>query len=516
MKIPQIEYEFYYPLNSSKLVKLDLSKCKGIKIELNIPIKIEKNNIDKYNSSSGYYNNICYKSTTKYGTDISLPDRKKEYIDNKMYVCEEKCDFIRYNFDAQKAVCSCDIKNNISPMSSIYFNASQLLNSILDIKTIINLNVIKCYNDLFNINGIKNNIGFYIISPIVILHLLSVILFYTIDKKNVFNQIKDIIFKNQYVAKLNINKENKNDNNIIIIKNEKESKKEPSAPNLKKKKNIISHNNIKNIIQTNSTINSNFILNNKNINLITNNPQNKEQNIKINLILKHNIYELNFLSYDDALKFDKRTYIEYYFSLLKTNHILVSSFYPLEDYNSRVIKIFLFFFLFILFFTINALFFNDSTMNKIYTDKGSFNFIYQLPQIIFSSLISSLLTLIIKFFALSEKNVLEIKNMKDTNFELLNEKVEKTMKILYYKFIAFFVLSFIFLMFFWYYLSCFCAVYENTQIHLIKDTIISFGMNMIYPLFIYLVPGIFRVCSLRTKNKNKECMYRFSKILQLL
>jgi hypothetical protein len=196
MKIPQIEYEFYYPLNSSKLVKLDLSKCKGIKIEINIPIKIEKNNIDKYNSSSGYYNNICYKSTTKYGTDISLPDRKKEYIDNKMYVCEEKCDFIRYNFDARKAVCSCDIKNNISPMSSIYFNASQLLNSILDIKTTINLNVIKCYNNLFNINGIKNNIAFYIISCVVIFHLLSATLFFIIDKKNVFNKIKDIAFLN--------------------------------------------------------------------------------------------------------------------------------------------------------------------------------------------------------------------------------------------------------------------------------------------------------------------------------
>ena len=512
LTIPQIEYEFYYPLNSSKLVKLDLSKCKGIKIELNIPIKIEKSNIDKYNSSSDYYKNLCYKSTTKYGTDISLPDRKKEYVDNKMYVCEEKCDFIRYNFDAQKAVCSCDIKNNICPMSSIYFNVSQLLNSILDIKTIINLNVIKCYNNLFNINGIKNNIGFYIISPMIILHLLSVILFYIIDKKNVFNKIKDIIFKNQYATKLNSNKEN---NNIIIIKNENESKKSPSAPNSKKKK-IISHNNFKNIIQINSTINSNLILNNKNVNLITNNPQDNEKNNKIDLILKYNIYELNILSYDDALKFDKRTYIEYYFSLLKTKHILVNSFYPLDDYNSRIIKMFLFFFLFILFFTINALFFNDSTMNKIYVDKGSFNFIYQLPQIIYSTLISSILTIIIKFFALSEKNVLEIKHIENTNIEFLNEKVEKIMKIIYYKFIAFFVLSFIFLMFFWYYLSCFCAIYENTQIHLIKDTIISFGMDLIYPLFIYLIPGIFRVFSLRAKNKNKECMYKFSKILQFL
>ena len=122
--------------------------------------------------------------------------------------------------------------------------------------------------------------------------------------------------------------------------------------------------------------------------------------------------------------------------------------------------------------------------------------------------------MIIRFLALSEKQILEIKNMRNNNIKFSNEKIEKTMKILSYKFIAFFIVSFIFLLFFWYYLSCFCAVYENTQIHLIKDTIISFGLNMIYPLFIYLIPGIFRIISLR--NKNKECMYRFSKILQLL
>ena len=525
MEIPQIEYEVYYPLNGSKLKKLDLSKCKDIKIELNIPIILEKGNIDKYNSSSDYYKNICYKSTTKYGTDISLPDRKKEYVENKMYVCEEKCDFISYNYYAQKAVCSCDTKTNISPMSNIYFNASQLLNSILDIKNIINLNVIKCYNNLFNINGIKNNIGFYIISCVAIFHLLSVTLFYTIDKKNIFNKIKDIAFIKQYTAKLNINKNNKRNNKKIKRKehNKKnKEKKEPSAPiskidkKKKKKKKRISHNSIKSTIQTNLTINSNSILSNKNMNLVNNNPQDKEQNNKNNLILKYNIYELNLLTYKDALKFDKRTYFQYYFSLIITNHILVSSFYPVDDYNSRVIKIFLFFFSFILFLTINALFFNDSTMSKIYEDKGSFNFEYQLAQIIYSSLISFILTMIIKFFALSQKKILEIKKIKTNDIKLLKEKVEKTMKILYYKFIVFFVLSFIFLMFFWYYLSCFCAVYENTQIHLIKDTIISFGMDMIYPLFIYLIPGIFRIISLRAKNQNKECIYLISKILQIL
>ena len=49
-------------------------------------------------------------------------------------------------------------------------------------------------------------------------------------------------------------------------------------------------------------------------------------------------------------------------------------------------------------------------MHKIYEDKGSFNFFYHIPQILYSTLISSVINMIIKNLSLSEKNVLEIKN----------------------------------------------------------------------------------------------------------
>ena len=62
--------------------------------------------------------------------------------------------------------------------------------------------------------------------------------------------------------------------------------------------------------------------------------------------------------------------------------------------------------------------------------------------------------------------------MKKKNY--LENKVPQVIKCLLYKFIIFFFISFIFLFFFWYYLACFCAIYKNTQLHLIKDTIISF------------------------------------------
>ena len=47
----------------------------------------------------------------------------------------------------------------------------------------------------------------------------------------------------------------------------------------------------------------------------------------------------------------------------------------MKDYNSMIIKIFLFSFSFGLYYSINALFFTDETMHKIYVDHGIYNII---------------------------------------------------------------------------------------------------------------------------------------------
>ena len=216
--------------------------------------------------------------------------------------------------------------------------------------------------------------------------------------------------------------------------------------------------------------------------------------------------------YEEALKYDKRTYIQYYWSLLRTKHLLLFAFVPSNDYNSTTTKICLFFFAFSLYYTVNALFFNDSTIHKIYEEEGHYNIIYQLPKILYSSLISSIINTIIRFLCLSEKDVIKLKN--DKKSKNLNRKKIKLFKILRIKFIWFFNISLLFLILFWYYLSCFCAIYKNSQIHLLKDILISFGLSLTYPLGIYLIPGIFRISSL--KNNKKSCLYKISKIIQLI
>ena len=247
--------------------------------------------------------------------------------------------------------------------------------------------------------------------------------------------------------------------------------------------------------------------------IFTNNLKDKKEKIKADeTIIKFNDYELNTLPYNEAIKYDKRTYTQFYLSLLKTKHMLLFSFCLANDYNSKIIKIYLFFYSFVIYYTINALFFGDSVIHKIYEDGGSFNFIYQIPQIIYSSLISSILSVILKALSLTERSVLNIKHEKKN---YLDNKVSEVLKFINYKSIIFFLVTFILLLFFWYYLACFCAIYQNTQLHLIKDSVISFGLSMLYAMGLYLLPGIFRMPALRDKNANKEIMYKFSKIIQL-
>ena len=193
-------------------------------------------------------------------------------------------------------------------------------------------------------------------------------------------------------------------------------------------------------------------------------------------------------------------------------HLLIFTFYTHTDYNSKIIKISLFLFSFALFYTTNALFFDDPTLHKIYIDKGSFDFLFQIVQIFYSSIISSFINIIVKFLSLSEKNIVKIKEEKNN----IKEKSEKILKCLLIKFIIFYLLVFLFLIFFWYYISCFGAVYKNTQMHLLKDTLISFGLSLLYPFGINLLPGVLRIPALNSPQKNLYCIYKMSKIIQLL
>ena len=227
MKIPKIEYNIYGKLSGDYLKKLNTSVCRNTTIYLSLPLIIS-GNIDEYNSSSGYYNNICYIKTTESGTDISLKDRKNEYI-NKA-ICQDDCELFNYNYSTTKANCSCQFKESSSSFVDIKINKTKLYKNFKNIKNIANLNFLGCYQILFSKEGIIKNIGNYINLSIIILHIISIFIFYTKQFKIINDKLKDILFglKNLYL----LNSENKkiiNKKKKIKFKENKEEYKKSNT-----------------------------------------------------------------------------------------------------------------------------------------------------------------------------------------------------------------------------------------------------------------------------------------------
>ena len=384
-------------------------------------------------------------------------------------------------------------------------------------KSTTNIDVLKCYKLLFTKEGFVKNFGNYIILGIITFHIISLIYFIVKGFNLYINKI-------QSMTKYSSN--NNNNNNTLQISKRKSKIKNINFPTKKRMKNKKIIKEKKNIHQKNETelIESNMkikINNNKKLLL-------KKETKKIDKIclkdkkihiykkqkfnnknnnLTYNNYELNLLNYKEALKHDKRTKINIYISLLKLKHIFLFTFFSINDYNPLIIKICIFLFGFALYLTINALFFNDSTIHKIYEDEGKYNFCYQIPYILYSTIISSTVNYIMRYLTLSETSIINYKSKKKNLDKIFFKK-------LICKFTFFFLFDILLLILFWFYLSCFCAVYINTQRHFISNVFVSIGISfLLFQFMSNLIPCIFRLISLKNKKSNRECIYKISQII---
>ena len=228
-------------------------------------------------------------------------------------------------------------------------------------------------------------------------------------------------------------------------------------------------------------------------------------------------FELNELSYVKAVQLDKRNFFRYYWQLIRREHIIIFTFFAWNDYNIFTIKLSKFIFAIVLDFALNTLFFIDDSMHKIYLDYGKYIFIAQIPQIIYSSVASQSLDVVLRYLALTEKDIYRIKQLeKRKNKVLATKKIFGILKCIKIKLCGYFILTFIFICFFWYFISAFCAVYKNTQMFLIKDSLTSFSISLITPFIMYIFPAAFRIISLKDKKKRLKFLYKLSDIIPII
>ena len=156
-------------------------------------------------------------------------------------------------------------------------------------------------------------------------------------------------------------------------------------------------------------------------------------------------------------------------------------------------------------------------MSKIYLDYGKYNIIAQIPQALYTTIISEVIDVLLRYLCLTEKDMYRIKKIKNKkNLKDTNKEICKILRCIKLKFLGYFAFTSAFLAFFWYFVSAFCAVYKNTQIILFKDSFLSLFLSLLYPFGLYIIPTSLRIIALRDSKKSLQCLYNSSDIIPLI
>ena len=85
---------------------------------------------------------------------------------------------------------------------------------------------------------------------------------------------------------------------------------------------------------------------------------------------------MNSFDYKTSLLNDKRTFCQYYLSLLRKKNIILLSICPTKDYNTMIIKLCIFSLSFSIYYAVNFAFFDDKILHEIYAIGGKYDFMY--------------------------------------------------------------------------------------------------------------------------------------------
>ena len=246
--------------------------------------------------------------------------------------------------------------------------------------------------------------------------------------------------------------------------------------------------------------------------------ENNDFNKNKNIIRIENKYENAFgdgknekyeeMTFGQALRYDKRTFLRIYFSFLFSKLELIATFFLPDPFSVYSITI-PFYILCLLFdFTINALLYTDEIVSQKYVNGGKLSY---FTSIVLSEIANLITFLFMKYFGKLIRYSFAFELMKEEK----NEKdylnyVNRLLKIVKRRLFLYFLIE-IFLTFFCcYYLYIFCAIYQKSQVSLIINYIIGLLMSLAISLIISLIVALLRIISLKCKVKN---LYYSSRLL---
>ena len=213
------------------------------------------------------------------------------------------------------------------------------------------------------------------------------------------------ISKNHRKSNINIiyNKEYKNNNNKKNVKN-KFIVVPPQKNKIKKKS---SNKFLINKINNNENKKFSDIINNKDAQNIKQNNHN-DNHKKNSKKLFHTIYDLQDMDYEEAILYDKRSYMRIYWGFLEDSQIILRTFCTNNHLDLFVIKLSFLIFNFQISFFFNALFYTDEYISDAYHNDGVLDFFSGLPKSVYSFIATLITTNLLRMLSSSKSKLMKL------------------------------------------------------------------------------------------------------------
>ena len=532
-------------------------------------IFLTNQNIDIFNLSGEFYTDICFHFESPNGKDVPLKDRILTYYPN-ITLCDDDCTSKGVNLTTMESICECSLSGILN--NDLISGNAFLENTIGDVVDFIsnsNLDILKCYKDVFKIKYFVKNIGGIIILLIIILEIISIIIFLVYSMNSIAKYLDNlseffsslIVIRNK--QKQNLDRKEKNDNtNKIKIDELKVPPKKYNKKNiLKKKKNNdiketefkLNKKSKKSLIKLNSEYDDNkYYLNSQKSfdflykdkfakqklnSKVLNKKEGNEKNDKIENIKKNNIeifklnndedvtkkdytkeikklqekYDINEeeylksdpddMEYDDAIKYDKRTFWEYF------------SIYNKDNLKPMSIKILLLLLNIDLYFVVNGLFYSESYISQLFHSDKEDNFFSFFPRSIsrfyYATIVGVIISFLIDCMFIQEKKIRKVFIREKENQTKIKNEIALILKNLKENYIIFIIISIIISLFSWYYVCCFNNVYPGVKGEWIKSSISIMIIIQLLSALAGLIAALIRLISFECKS---EKLYKLKDI----
>ena len=480
----------------------------------------ENQDINIFNSSDIFYNDLCFYFESPNGKDVPLKERILIFYPN-VTLCEDGCKDIGVNLTSMKAICECTLRDLLNEAK----DATKLLG--LDFSGLVDslsIDVVKCYKTVFQYKYFIKCYGGFLCLILIVLQTICVIVAYKVSiydlRKNAFWLVQNYtnILQSQDLVSFPPKKRKRsstkldNSDNSEILKS-KMSQKSFKSPLINKSQKEILEKLNKTRIHRKRTI---TIFKERKRNKLTSSMKantiypNLEENKDINLkeYLKTSMDDLD---YDEALEKENRSFFKMIADRLIIKQVFINLFYNSNWIIPRSIKFIFFIVRIDLYFVVNAVFYNEEYIRYLYYSEEEVTFLSFVPKslnrIIYTSVVSSVLDFIISLLFPTENKIKKILIRKKNNIKAMKIKIFFSVKNIINNYISFIFLSYALTIVSWYYITCFNNVYPNLKVEWIKSSLFIIIVMQLLSFIECILFSFLRFISLKCKS---ERLYRIS------